>query len=107
MKTHINRRHTGTGRPIPKIATDPLWTGGVEYKTGFKNNNFSITNHNSKATDIGDFLEQILQRLRKQKEFKDLYSELYRQQFEHHKSSTCSEYGLDDFGISSHLMALL
>jgi len=80
LKTHINRRHTGTGRPIPKIATDPLWTGGVEYKTGFKNDIFSITNHNPKATDTGDFLEQILQRLRKAKEIKDLCSELYGQQ---------------------------
>jgi hypothetical protein len=80
LKTHINRRHTGAGRPIPKIASDPLWTGGVEYKTGFKNDIIPITRHDPKATDTGDFLEQILQRLRKQKEIKDLCSELYGQQ---------------------------
>ncbi|HET7148633.1 MAG TPA: hypothetical protein VFI73_09070 [Candidatus Nitrosopolaris sp.] len=74
LKTHINRRHAGAGRPIPKIATDPMWTGEVGYQT--RNNNFSITNHNPKAHDPGDFLEQILQQLRKVKEFKDLYSEL-------------------------------
>ena len=55
MKTHINRRHAGAGRPIPKIATEPIWTGGVGYKTRFKNNNFSITNHNPKADDLGVF----------------------------------------------------
>jgi hypothetical protein len=74
LKTHINRMHTGTGRAIPKIASDPLRTDGIEYKT--RNNNFSITNRNPKADDPGDFLEQTLQSLRKLKEFKDLYSEL-------------------------------
>lgn len=78
LKTHINRRHTGTGRPIPKIATDPIWTGGVDYKTRFENGSFS--NHNPKAADTGDFLDQILQRLRKAKEIKDLCSELLGQQ---------------------------
>jgi hypothetical protein len=62
------------GRPIPKIATDPIWTGGVGYNT--RNNNFSITNHNPKADAPGDFLDQTLQSLRKVKEFKDLCSEL-------------------------------
>jgi hypothetical protein len=76
LKIHIDRRHAGAGRPIPKIATEPIWTGGVGYKTRFKNNNFSITNHNPKADDPEDFLEQSLQPLRKLKEFKDLYSEL-------------------------------
>jgi hypothetical protein len=62
------------GRPIPKIATDPIWTGGVGYNT--RNDNFSITNHNPKADAPGDFLDQTLQSLRKVKEFKDLCSEL-------------------------------